>query len=80
MVEWKNRELRIQGDAQGFKLLKAHPFSATSASDVDISVDLLVPKKKGHYKILFKQFAKVGKDWKMALPNKQAVYIDINVN
>lgn len=79
MVEWKDRELRIEGDAQGFKLAKAHPFSAASATDVDISVDLVVPKKKGHYRVLFKQWVKVDNEWKLALPNKQGVYLDINV-
>ncbi len=83
MVAWKDRELRIQGDPQGFKLVNSHPFSAASTTDVNVSVDLVAPKKPGNYRIYFKQWAK-DKDgkWKLAFPGryKDGVYLDVNVS
>lgn len=80
MVAWDKRELRIQGDAQGF-VSKPVPFSAGSTQDVNVSVELTVPKKPGHYKVFFKQWAKKDNKWQMAFPDryKDGLYIEIVV-
>ena len=77
-VEWAGRTLRVQGRNYGFQV-KAHPFSAKPGETVDVTVELVVPKKPDHYKINFKQWAELDGKWKMMLPNKNPVFIDINV-
>ena len=80
MVAWKNRELRLAGETQGFAV-KSVPFSGNPTKDVDVSVELKVPSKPGRYKLTFKQWAKKDGKWQLAFPDryKSGVYIDITV-
>ena len=81
MVAWKDRELRLAGETQGFTV-KSVPFSGNSTKDVDVSVELIVPKTPGQYKLTFKQWAKdADGKWKLAFPDRyrSGVYIEITV-
>jgi len=80
-VAWKDRELRIAGDAQGFTV-KPVAFSGNPGKEVDISVTLTLPKQPGRYKVTFKQWAKDSSgQWKLAFPDRyrSGVYIDVVV-